>query len=89
MDLLDACTSDATLENTVVLFCIHVEWFVVDRWAGLKRMGWGWVLGKGRLGFTARWGGWMIIRRWRGTIIEVVEVGRCSVGFVSLGVELK
>ena len=83
MDLLDACTSDATLENTVILFCVHVEGFVVDRWAGLKRMGrWGWVLGKGRLGFAAGWG-WMVIGGWR-TIIEVVEVRRCLVGVVSL-----
>ena len=85
MDFLEPCTSDATLEDTVVLFCVHVERFVVDRWAGLERMRLGWVLGKGGLGFAVRWGGWMVICGWRGTIIEVVEVGRCSVGVVSLG----
>ena len=47
MDLLKPCTSNATLKNTVVLFCVHVQWLVVDRWTGLKGMGrWGWVLGK-------------------------------------------
>jgi len=81
MDLLNPCTSDATLEDTIVLFCIHIEGFVVDRWGGLKRMGrWGWVLGKGGLGFAAGGGGRMVICGWRGTIIEVVEMRRCSFG---------
>ena len=91
MDLLESCTSDATLENAVVLFCIHVERLVVDRWVGLKTMGgWGWVLGKGGLGFATHWGGragrgrgWMVVCRGRGTIIEVVEVGRCRAEVVS------
>ena len=36
MDLLDARTSDSTLENTVILFCVHVERLIVNGWAGLE-----------------------------------------------------
>jgi hypothetical protein len=86
VDLLEPCTSNATLEDTVILFCVHVERLVVDRWARLECMGrWGWVLGKGGLGIAVRRGGWLVIGGWRGTVIEVVEVRRCLVVVVSVG----
>jgi hypothetical protein len=85
VDLLEPRTSNATLEDTVVLFCVYVERLVVDGWAGLERMGRrGWVLGKGGLGIAVRRGGWLVIGRWRGTVVEVVEVGRCLVVVVSV-----
>jgi hypothetical protein len=77
VDLLEPCTSNATLEDTVILFCVHVERLVVDRRARLERMGRRcWVLGKGGLGIAVRRGGWLVIGRWRGTVVEVVEVRR-------------
>jgi hypothetical protein len=47
VDLLEPCTSDATLEDTVVLFSVHIERLVVNGWAGLEGMGKrSWVLSK-------------------------------------------
>jgi len=44
MDLLDACASNATLEDAIVLLCVYIERFVVDRCLGLGCMGRGSVL---------------------------------------------
>jgi hypothetical protein len=58
VDLFDACAGDATLENTIVLFCVYVERFVIDRCMRLGCLGRGRrVLREGRLGFVVRWRG--------------------------------
>jgi hypothetical protein len=31
MDLLEACAGDATLEDTVILFRVYVERFIINR----------------------------------------------------------
>ena len=46
VDLLKACASDATFEDPVVLLCVYIERFVVDRCLGLGCMGRGGVLGE-------------------------------------------
>jgi hypothetical protein len=56
VNLLEACTGDATLEDTIVLFCVHIERFIIDRCIGLGCLGrGGGVLGEGRLGIVVRW----------------------------------
>jgi len=46
VDLLNACTSNATLKDAIVLLCVYIERFVVDRCFGLGCMGRGGVLGE-------------------------------------------
>jgi hypothetical protein len=56
VDLLEACAGDATLEDTIILFCIYVERFIIDRGIGLRWLGSGGkVLREGGLGFVVRW----------------------------------
>jgi hypothetical protein len=39
VNLLDTCASDTTFEDAVVLLCVYIERFVVDRGLGLGSMG--------------------------------------------------
>jgi hypothetical protein len=58
VDLLEACAGDATLEDTIILFCIYVERFIIDRCIGLRWLGSGGeVLRERGLGFVVsmRW----------------------------------
>ena len=57
VDLLKACASDTTFENAIVLFCVYIERFVIDRCLGLGSMGrGGGIWREWRLGFVVRWG---------------------------------
>jgi hypothetical protein len=38
VDLLKTCASDTTFEDAVILLCIHIERFVVDRRIGMRCM---------------------------------------------------
>jgi hypothetical protein len=58
VNLFEACTSDATFEDAIILLCVYIKRFIVDRWLRLRCMGrGGWILGERGLGFIARWGG--------------------------------
>jgi hypothetical protein len=39
VDLLKACASDATFEDTIILLCIYIKRFIIDRWLRLGCMG--------------------------------------------------
>jgi len=39
MNLLNACTSNATFEDAIILFCVYIKRFVVDRWLRLRCVG--------------------------------------------------
>lgn len=58
VNLLKACAGDATFEDAIILLCVYIKRFIVDGWFRLRCMGrGGWILGKRRLWFIARWGG--------------------------------
>lgn len=46
VDLLNACASDTTLEDAIVLLCVYIERFVINRCLGLRCMRRGGVLGE-------------------------------------------
>jgi hypothetical protein len=92
VNLLKACTSDATLEDAIILLCVYIKRFIVDRWLGLRCMGrGGWILGERGLGFVARWGGGcggsrrVVICWGRRTIVIAIDVRGCWMGMVSEG----
>ena len=39
VDLLKACASDATFEDTIILLCVYIKRFIIDRWLRLGCMG--------------------------------------------------
>jgi hypothetical protein len=51
VDLLEVCTGDATLEDMVVLFCVHIKKFIIDMCIGLGCL----RRGEGRLEIVVRW----------------------------------
>ena len=58
VNLLKACASDSTFEDTIILLCVYIKRFIVDRWLRLRCLGrGGLIVGERRLGFIARWGG--------------------------------
>jgi hypothetical protein len=58
VNLLKACASDATFEDAIILLCVYIKRFIVDRWLRLRCMGrGGWILRERRLGLNSRWGG--------------------------------
>jgi hypothetical protein len=58
VNLFKARACDATFEDTIILLCVYIKRFIVDRWLRLRCMGrGGWILGERRLGFIARWRG--------------------------------
>jgi hypothetical protein len=57
VNLFKACAGDATFEYAIILLCVYIKGFIVDRWLRLRSMGrGGWILRKRRLGFITRWG---------------------------------
>jgi len=47
VNLLKACTSDAAFEDAIILLCVYIKGFIVDRWLRLRCMGrGGWILGE-------------------------------------------
>ena len=47
VNLLKACASNATFEDAIILLCVYIKRFIVDRWLRLRCMGrGGWILGE-------------------------------------------
>ncbi len=47
VNFLNACASDATFEDTIILLCVYIKRFIVDRRLRLRSMGrGGWILGE-------------------------------------------
>ena len=47
VNFLNACTSDATFKDAIILLCVYIKRFIVDRWFRLRCMGrGGWILGE-------------------------------------------
>jgi hypothetical protein len=39
VDLFNASASDATFEDAIILLCVYIKRFVIDRWLRLGRVG--------------------------------------------------
>jgi hypothetical protein len=39
VDLFNACASDATFENAIILLCVYIKRFIIDWWLRLGCMG--------------------------------------------------
>jgi hypothetical protein len=39
VDLLNTCASDAAFEDAIVLLCVYIKGFIIDRWLRLGCMG--------------------------------------------------
>jgi hypothetical protein len=39
VDLLKTCASDATFKDAIILLCVYIKRFIIDRWLRLGCMG--------------------------------------------------